>query len=248
MRLIVLTLLLGFIFRGALAADRVIVVTATAGFRHDSIETAEGVIAEIAARSGFEVSFVRSEDEMVGALSADALRRTQLVMFVNTTGEIATGSRPELLQWVRRGGSFIGVHSASDTWHDSAEYVDMLGGEFNSHPPQTTVDVFVDDPLHLATFGLESPYEVFEEIYLFKNFYFERVKMLLSLRASPEVPQAGFYPLSWTKSYGQGRVLYTALGHRIDVWTSPWFRQHLSGAISWGLRRDVHPRRRAVRR
>ena len=48
------------------------------------------------------------------------------------------------------------------------------------------------------------------------------------------------------KPYGAGRVFYTALGHRIDVWQSEWFQRHVAGAISWALRRDEIPRRRAV--
>ena len=72
--------------------------------------------------------------------------------------------------------------------------------------------------------------------------------MLLSLHTSPEDSGSGFFPVAWTRTYGNGRVLYTALGHRIDVWTSEWFQQHLTGAIAWGLRRDLVPRRRAAGR
>ncbi len=233
----------------ALAADRVLVVTATAGFRHDSIETAEVVIADIAARTGwFEPIFARTEEEAAQALSALALRNVRLVIFANTTGEIATQSRADLLDWVSRGGAFIGVHSAADTWHESPEYIDMLGGEFDHHPDQTTVAVFIDEPGHLATAGLESPHVIFEEIYIFKNFSLDRVNILLSLRASPEDGMEGFFPLGWYRTHGRGRVLYIGLGHRIDMWTSEWFQQHLTGAIAWGLRRDGPLRRRAVHR
>ena len=108
----------------------IVVVTATAGFRHDSIETAEQVIAEIAAQHQYDVAFARTEEEMMQRLTPDALRTTDVVIFANTTGEIATPTRATLLQWVANGGSFIGAHSASDTWHESPEYIDMLGGEF----------------------------------------------------------------------------------------------------------------------
>jgi hypothetical protein len=58
----------------ALAADRIVVATATAGFRHDSIETAEMVIEQIAARTGwFEPVFARTEEEMAEALSPQTL-------------------------------------------------------------------------------------------------------------------------------------------------------------------------------
>jgi uncharacterized protein len=231
----------------AIAADRVVVVTATVGFRHDSIETAEEVISGIAARTGwFAVSFARDEDEMAAALSPEALRGVKLVMFVNTTGELQLASRNDLLEWIAAGGSFIGVHSASDTWHDWPDYIAMLGGEFDHHPDQTTAEVFVEDAHHLATAVLPWPHELFEEFYVFKNFDPDRVNLLLSLRNSPEDSRPGSFPLAWHRPYGSGRVLYTALGHRVDVWTSEWFQQHLTGAIAWGLRRDLLGRHRAA--
>ena len=234
----------------ALAADRVLIVTHTSGFRHeDSIEAAEQVFADIAARTRwFEPVFARNEEEAVSRLSESALRNVRLVIFANTTGEIAVPSRAALLDWVASGGAFIGVHSASDTWHDSPEYIAMLGGEFESHPAETVASVVVDDPNHLATKDLESPHSLFEEIYLFKNFSLDRVNMLLSLRNHPEHGTAGFFPLAWHREHGRGRVLYTALGHREETWTSDWFQQHLTGAIAWGLRRDSALRRRAVSR
>lgn len=230
------------------AADRVVVVTATAGFRHDSIETAEQVIAGIAARTRwFDVVFARDEDEMARTLSSGSLRGTKLVMFVNTTGDLQLPARNALLDWIAAGGSFIGIHSASDTWHEWPEYIVMLGGEFDHHPDQTTRTIFVDDPGHLATAALPAAHDLYEEFYLFKNFDRARVSMLLSLRTSPEDGQPGFFPLAWTRTYGSGRVLYTGLGHRIDVWTTDWFQQHLTGAIAWGLRRDQIPRKRAAK-
>jgi type 1 glutamine amidotransferase len=230
----------------ALAADRIVVVTVTEGFRHDSIPTAERVIADLAPRLGFEVNFIRDESELQAGLSVAKLRGAKAVMFVNTTGDLPLPLRENLLLWIAAGGSFIGVHSASDTWHEWPEYIDMLGGEFDHHPEQTARTVFVDSALNPATAPLPPAHDLFEEYYVFKNFDRNRVTMLLSLRTSPENGEPGFFPLAWTRDYGQGRVFYTALGHRIDVWTSEWFQQHIAGAIAWGLRRDLVPRRRAV--
>jgi len=52
--------------------------------------------------------------------------------------------------------------------------------------------------------------------------------------------------LAWEKTFGRGRVLYTALGHREDVWLSEWFRTHLSGIVSWSVL-PHNAKRRAVR-
>ena len=213
---------------------RVIVVTATSGYRHESIEAAEAIIAglpDIAPR------FIRTEEELP-AVMAQELASARIVMFVNTTGELAWPERARLLDWIRAGGSFIGVHSASDTWHEWPEYIEMLGGEFESHPEETSRSVISIDRKHPATSGIESPYLVFEEFYQFKNFSADRVRLLMTL------PDGA--PMAWSREYGSGRVFYTALGHRADVWTSAWFRQHLAGAIFWALGNDLGPRRRAV--
>jgi uncharacterized protein len=73
----------------------------------------------------------------------------------------------------------------------------------------------------------------------------DRVHVLLSLDATktdltglgPEMKPDGDYPQSWTRTFGTGRVFYTALGHRDDIWsTDAQFRAHVSGGIRWALR------------
>ena len=233
----------------ALAAPppKVLVVTATSGYRHESIETAERVIASMAAAGRFVPFFIRTEKELPAALSDESLAGTRVVMLVNTTGDLKWPERQRLLDWVAAGGSFVGVHSAADTWHDWPEYLEMLGGEFETHPPESQVDVHVDDPFHPATRHITTPHTIFEEIYLFRRFSRDRVHMLLSLRASPDDGSPGFFPLAWRRHHGRGLVLYTALGHRVDIWEAEWFQQHLEGLIESAL---AHPatRRRAVGR
>ena len=240
MRTLLIALMLSAGAATMLAADRVLVVTATAGYRHESIETAERVLAEMSRRKpAFDVSFARDESDMARLITAEELRAVKVVMFVNSTGELALPNRDVLIQWVARGGSVIGVHSASDTWHEWPAWVEMLGGEFLEHPPEFLADVVVENQNHPATEGLSSVL-LFEEIYSFKSFDRSRVNVLLSLR--------GAQPLAWYRSHGAGRVFYTALGHRADVWELEWFQKHVAGAIRWGLRQDVTKKPRAVRR
>jgi hypothetical protein len=40
--------------------------------------------------------------------------------------------------------------------------------------------------------------------------------------------------------HGQGRVFYTSLGHREDVWTNPFFQTIALGGIAWALGRVDH--------
>jgi type 1 glutamine amidotransferase len=43
------------------------------------------------------------------------------------------------------------------------------------------------------------------------------------------------YPATWAHHYGQGRVFYTSMGHRDDIWKSPVFQQILLGGINWAV-------------
>ena len=222
-----------------LAQPRVLVVSATAGFRHDSIETAEQVIAEIAEQRGVELLFARTDDDVRARMTAAELQPLTAVWFVNTSGELLASARTALLDWVRAGGTFVGFHSASDTWHDSPEYIDMLGAEFETHPPELEIPVTVVDARHPATASLPSQ-TVFDELYSFRHFDAARVRLLLA---------TGSQPLAWEKPYHRGRVFYMALGHRSDLWTSPWFRAHVAGAMDWAITPPERAaRRRAVRR
>lgn len=41
------------------------------------------------------------------------------------------------------------------------------------------------------------------------------------------------WALAWTREYGKGRVFYTALGHRAEVWNDPRFQEHVIGGLKY---------------
>ncbi|NBQ54254.1 MAG: hypothetical protein EBU49_11830, partial [Proteobacteria bacterium] len=59
----------------------------------------------------------------------------------------------------------------------------------------------------------------------------------------PEYARPAF-PNSWARLEGKGRVWYTSMGHREDVWTNPVFRTILTGGVRWAcgdLKAEVPP-------
>jgi len=222
---------------------RVLVVTHTEGFRHSSIPIAESTIAALGERSGFfTLSFCRTRDDVVRLLTPSGLAAFDAVVFANTTGNLGAPDLNALLNWIRDGHGFAGMHSASDTYHEAPSYLDMLGNEFRTHGDQAAVDAIVENMSHPASSPLGSRFRVFDEIYMFTKPNRGSVTMLLSLDRHPadglpEAGQPGDLPLAWAKTYGQGRVFYTALGHREDVWQNPLYQQHVLGGIQWVLRR-----------
>jgi type 1 glutamine amidotransferase len=225
------------------AAARVLVVTHTTGFRHDSIPTAESTLEGLGRSSGFfTVSYCRTADDVARLLTTSGLASFDAVVFANTTGNLGIPDLTAFLTWIADGHGFVGTHSASDTYHDRPAYLDMLGNEFLTHGTETTVEAIVENTSHPAAAPLGSRFRVFDEIYKFTRANRGEVTMLLSLDRHPadglpEAGQPGDLPLAWARTHGRGRVFYTALGHRNDVWQNALYQQHLLGGIRWVLDR-----------
>ena len=222
-------------------AKRLLVVTHTTGFRHASIATAEAVLTRLVSGSRlFTLTFCRTQSDVTQMLTAAGLANVDGVVFANTTGNLGIPDLPAFLSWIRGGGGFIGTHSASDTYHDAPDYIEMLGAEFDTHGNETTVDIRVEDRAHPAGAPLPNPFTIFDEIYEFRTNPRGRATILLSVDRHPNdghptAGQPGDYPLGWYHAYGSGRVFYTALGHRDEVWNDARFQQHLLGAIQWAV-------------
>jgi len=183
-------------------------------------------------------------------LSPESLKNYDAVVFVSTTGDLPIPDPQGLLDWIKAGHAFIGIHAASDTFHHWPAYIEMLGGEFEHHGPQVGVDCLNQDPQHPATRSLGQTWTITqEEIYQFKNYSPTNVHDLLILDKHPEKNTPGHYPVSWCKNFGGGKVFYTSLGHREDVWDtdaglkdrknaatiSQAYQQHVLGGIEWAL-------------
>jgi uncharacterized protein len=224
-------------------ASRVVVVTHTAGFRHDSIPVAETTIERLGRDSGlFEVAFCRSADDVRRMLTPAALSGVAAVVFANTTGNIGIPDLDAFLAWLGGGRGFVGIHSASDTYHDAPAFLDMLGNEFDKHGKQTEIEAVVEAPSHPSVSHLGQRYRVFDEIYRFVRNNRTNVTPVLALDRYPsdglaQAGESGDLPLAWAKSHGSGRVFYTALGHRIELWGDTTFQRHVLGGIRSVLNR-----------
>lgn len=241
-----LLVLLGASIAG-FAADgpkKLLVVTVTKGFRHSSIPTAEKVLEKLAGdtKAGFSVDYARNDGEIASKMTADALKQYDGFIFANTTGILPLPDKAAFLNEIKGGKAFVGMHSASDTFHGPPgmvdPYIQMLGGEFTNHFAQVGVECLVQDNKHPATKHLGEAYCVEqEEIYLLKNYNADgKVHELLVLDKHPnKKKQTGHFPIAWCKEYGQGKVFYTSLGHREDVWENPRYQKHVLGGIRWAL-------------
>jgi type 1 glutamine amidotransferase len=212
------------------APIRVLMVTATAGFRHDAIPAARDSVASLAGQNGFTVT--ATED--LSVINSTTLSGYDVLFFALTSGELPLNAaqKAAMLAFVSGGKGFVGAHSASDTLHDWPEYGRLVGAYFKEHPWTRSGTVVVEDPAHQTAAGLGDRFEIAEEFYTFADNPRPRVHVLLRLDAA-SVGGSGDYPLAWSSTYGSGRVYYNALGHFAETWRDPRFQRQITAAIRW---------------
>jgi type 1 glutamine amidotransferase len=235
---------------------------------------AEKVLLEMAPKHNWEFTF--SKD---GSLFSPEYLAQFDALFFYTTGnllEAGTDKHPgmtaagkqALLDAVKDGKGFIGSHSASDTFHTNNEakkgperyrnfgaaadpYVRLLGGEFIKHGAQQNAKMRCVDPKFPGLEKYAAGFDLQEEWYSLKDFSEDLHVLLVQETESMkgiEYERPSF-PATWARMHDKGRVFYTSMGHREDIWTNPLFQDILAGGIHWACRNvdaDVTPNINAV--
>ncbi|MCZ6632752.1 MAG: ThuA domain-containing protein [bacterium] len=210
----------------------------SAGFEHSYLPDAEVALKKIGKANGWGILTTHRLDR----ISAKNLEKFDILAFA-TTGNLSFDEEQKqgILDFVRGGKGFLGIHNATDTCYDWPEYGEMLGGYFNGHPWHQEVSVIVEDGDHPATRMLGERFQVTEEVYTFKSWDREKTRVLMRLdNDSVDVLKGNRedndYAMGWCHEYGEGRVMYTALGHRDELWHQGWFHEHIVGCIKWAGR------------
>ena len=229
------------------------------GYRHEAVSHAMAVIERLGRESGLWDTHIRTDTEPLTKkkieFNAKTLNDFDAVMFY-TGGilEMTADQKADFLSFVKEDGKgFIGVHSATITFRDWPEYIDMIGGFFDEHPWNVfEAPVVMEDR---AFPGMEKYPETFtirDEIYQMKNYSRENTRVLMRLDAgkldlsgSKVHRQDRDFAVSWAKRYGKGRVFYSTLGHVTENWDRSDVQAMYVGAIKWALglvEADVTPR------
>ena len=238
---------------------KVLLLTHSQGYKHGSLPVAERVVKKMAAESGaFEIFSLegyrqKSEGIDLAMISAEYLVRFDAVMFY-TTGELPLddAQKKALIDFVKEGKGYIGVHSATDTFYTWKGYGELVGAYFSAHGPnQLKLFLKIEDGNHPATQMLGDSWEIADEFYRFGKaaederrpvaFSRDRLHVLMSVDTERSdlsgqgMEKGGDYAIAWYQNFGKGRSFYTALGHRDDVWKNSVYQQHLLGGILWAL-------------
>ncbi|WP_157605806.1 ThuA domain-containing protein [Schlesneria paludicola] len=253
----------------ATAADKVkvLMLTQSAGFKHGPVTRdpknqpkrdlapAEVAMTQLGQQTG--LFDVKCTQDAAADFTKANLEKFDLVMFYTTLDlPIADADKDYFFkEWLpKKGHGFIGFHSALDTFHEYEPYWDMIGGTFDGHPWNAgeLVTISVHDTKHPAMKPFGSEFQIKDEIYWYRHWQPEKVRVLMSLnlekcetkgemkkgpdgKKTNEVAKARHVPVSWVKNYGEGRVFVTNLGHNEATWVDKRFLDHVTGGVKWIL-------------
>ena len=245
--------------RSAGAATRkILYFTRSAGFEHGPVKRkgnelaySEQCLTELGKRAGFDVDCTKD-----GRVFDGNLEQYDAFSFY-TTGDL-TGPAPDnsppmsaqgkrrFLEAIRNGKGFIGFHSATDTFHSQGPrnenqsavdpYIAMLGGEFVAHGEQQEASLLATSDFLYKNIGVPSEGLSFtDEWYASKNFAKDLHVILVqeTKYMQGEAYRRPDFPATWVRMHERGRVFYTSLGHREDVWSNPLFQAIAQGGIAW---------------
>jgi type 1 glutamine amidotransferase len=234
----------------------------------DKLSHAEQVVTDLGAAHNFEVTCTKDG----GIFTPEKLAAFDAFMFY-TTGDLTeagTDKQPPMskegkqafLDLIKSGKGFVGTHSASDTFHSPGNkghgparyiqdgdnvdpYVAMLGAEFIIHGAQQKAHMTVADKNFPGMGAAGDGFEMLEEWYTLKD----HAKNLHVLLIQEPGLKGGMYdrpayPATWARMHDKGRVFYTSMGHREEVWLNPIFQSILLGGLSWAfgnVQADVTP-------
>lgn len=253
---------LGWTARADTPKRRILMYTRSQWFEHpvvkrgknNELSLAESIVKELGEKNGFEVTCTKDGREFL----PENLSKYDAFLF-ETQGDLTKegGDKqppmlPEgkkaLLEAVASGKGFVGSHCASDTFHSPGggpvnqapdqidPYIAMVGGEFIVHGRQQKAKMRVIDPSFPGAKGL-TDFELQEEWYALKNFAPDLHVILAEDNEGMEgaMYQRPSFPATWARKHHKGRVFYTSMGHREDVWQNSIFQKLLLGGLAWAV-------------
>ncbi len=217
--------------------DRVLVFTLALGVRHDeAVAAATPALTERLATENISADFTEDPAQF----TEENLERYRAVIFLYTSGNdvLDEAGKAALEQFVRRGGGWMGVHSAADTEHTWPFYKTMLVSYVMDHPEvqQATVNIVL--PSHQAMVNVPpEPWVAADEWYNFDA----NPRSVLGVDVLATVDEATYtggtmgadHPVIWVQERLVGRTLFTALGHEAARWQETAYVEHIASGIRW---------------
>jgi uncharacterized protein len=206
---------------------------------HRPIERVPSIMAALGDKG---VNFTYT-DKLADINTAN-LNKYDAVMVYANWDSIPPSVEKDLLAYVASGKGILPIHCASYCFRNSSEYVKMVGGQFWRHT-MDSIETQTVQPEHAIMKGLK-PFRAYDETYLHSKLQDDNnVLAVREIKADQykDKPNTKTEPYTWTRSYGKGRVFYTAYGHDENTWQNEDFHALILRGILWAVNdeaRQVH--------
>ena len=219
-------------------------VVAKGAFHHESTEVGAEEIRRYFTANGLSC-LVTDKPEV---FTSEAMKKVRCIVLACTNHELfnTDAEREVFYKFIENGGGLLAIHSSSANERGKERFRKMLGGAFERHYAiQQSVPFTRIDRSHPAMACMPEGY-VWEGDEIYLNHPMDDVRPLLILewkdihpksRAGDKwgCPKIGGHVLEWCKTYGKGRIYYTALGHRPKDFGKMEFQLHLFKAAQWTM-------------
>jgi uncharacterized protein len=209
---------------------------------HDNIPASVAALKKLGAENNFAVDV--SDDPAV--FTDQNLKRYRALVFDNTNNEIfdTEAQKAAFQRYIRAGGGFVGLHSASGSMRQWPWFWSVVGGRFCRHAGMQQFTVIVKDPKDAATAGLPATFEWTDEFYYVDHMPDGLHVLLagdltkLNDPGKDEYPGGKLgneFPLAWRHQFDGGREFYLALGHKPEHYSDPKLLGLIRGGILWAM-------------
>ena len=135
------------------------------------------------------------------------------------------------------GGGFYALHNCSHISLSSKDYREVMGGAYISHPPLRPFQVHATQNKHPITDGI-SPFIVNDEQHYVT---YDKDPKYVIMEAENldglKFEDLGTKSISgWAYNFGQGRVVFTAVGHTIHAMWNPQYIEIQKRSVRWLLK------------
>ncbi|MHA7101022.1 hypothetical protein BXY85_3724 [Roseivirga pacifica] len=173
----------------------------------------------------YMVPWLESEDATVVSSSnlepyadADFMKEIDLVIQCITMSSITAEQEQGLLAAIKAGTGMAGWHGGMcDSFRNNPEYQYMTGGQWVAHPGGILdYSVQISQHTDAVTDGLNDFKIKSEQYYMHID---PNVKVLATTKFNGNADSwidGCVMPVAWKKTYGKGRVFYSALGHSLQ--------------------------------
>jgi uncharacterized protein len=218
--------------------------------QHAFTSHALAVVERLGYDSGLWDTYIRTDSHIIfnQARKTDGTPASGGPSLSNVDGIFFLGHREvplddqqktELLAFVRSGKGFVAAHTGLTAFESWPEFGEMLGAAYGGHlftGPARLINEQPGNPI-VRHWGTATDYA--DEFYLAKGLSRDKVDVLLRFdpASAPKasLPADGDFPLVWTKTYGQGRVVYSSLSHSTEAWDIRNLQIMMFEAIRWSL-------------